>query len=100
MNALYCSKNPDFVNGLFRICRIFVDVATKRAPRRIRGALFYSKLPVMASAAAIERGPPQSLAKVNWSTSCFRLAASADSSSLAAALSWAVALLVWTTEEI
>ena len=34
------------------------------------------------------------------STSCFRLPASAESSSLAAALSWAVAELVWTTAEI
>ena len=42
----------------------------------------------------------QSEASVKRSTSCFRLAASADSSSLAAALSCAVALLVCTTEEI
>lgn len=49
---------------------------------------------------SILNAKPQFFAKVNCSTNCLRLAASADSSSLAAADSSAVAELVCTTEEI
>lgn len=64
-------------------------------PKQIR-----RKCPAPSTGAGHFGGSPYSLARVKRSTSCFKLAASAESSSLAAALSWAVALLVCTTEEI